>query len=39
MVARYIERNPVKARIVKGAEDWGWSSARVHIKEEAQLLT
>lgn len=28
--ARYIERNPVRARIVKNAWDWKWSSARAH---------
>lgn len=28
--ARYIERNPVRARIVKDPWDWKWSSARVH---------
>jgi len=27
-VLRYIERNPVRARLVKRAEDWVWSSAR-----------
>jgi REP-associated tyrosine transposase len=25
-VARYVERNPVRARLVKRAEDWQWSS-------------
>lgn len=28
--ARYIERNPVRAGIVKNAWDWQWSSARAH---------
>jgi len=32
VVARYIEKNPVRAKIVKKAEDWKWSSARAHIK-------
>ncbi len=27
---RYIERNPVRARIVKRAEDYEWSSAAAH---------
>ncbi len=27
-VMRYIERNPVRARLVKSASDWRWSSAR-----------
>jgi len=32
VVARYIEKNPVRAKMVKKAEDWKWSSARAHIK-------
>jgi putative transposase len=28
---RYIERNPVRAGIVKNAEDYEWSSARAHV--------
>lgn len=27
---RYVERNPVRARIVKKAENYEWSSARGH---------
>ncbi len=30
-VARYIENNPVRAKIVEKAESWKWSSARAHI--------
>ncbi|MCG2813744.1 MAG: hypothetical protein L6245_03600, partial [Thermodesulfovibrionales bacterium] len=30
-VMRYIERNPVRARLVKKAEDYPWSSARAHV--------
>jgi putative transposase len=30
-VARYIERNPVRAGIVKNVEGYVWSSARAHI--------
>ena len=30
-VARYIERNPVRASLVKRAEDYPWSSARAHV--------
>ena len=30
-VMRYIERNPVRAKLVKKAEDYQWSSARAHI--------
>ncbi len=29
---RYVELNPVRARLVKGAADWPWSSARAHIE-------
>ena len=29
--ARYIERNPVRAKIVENPEDFPWSSARAHI--------
>jgi putative transposase len=29
--ARYIERNPVRARLVQRPEDYKWSSARAHI--------
>ena len=28
---RYVENNPVKARITQSAEDYPWSSARAHI--------
>jgi putative transposase len=31
VVARYIERNPVRAKLVKKAEDYPWSSAKTHI--------
>lgn len=30
-VARYIERNPVRAKLVKKAEEYEWSSARAHV--------
>jgi putative transposase len=30
--ARYVELNPVRARLVDGAEDWPWSSARAHLE-------
>jgi REP-associated tyrosine transposase len=29
---RYVETNPVRAGIVKKAEDYKWSSARSHVK-------
>jgi putative transposase len=39
-VARYIEKNPVRANIVKRAEDYMWSSARSHLlREEDDILT
>ena len=28
---RYVENNPVAARMVSRAEDWAWSSARSHV--------
>jgi len=36
--ARYIENNPVRARLCAHAEDWPWSSARAHLKGEDDLL-
>lgn len=36
---RYVELNPVAAGLVKVAEDWRWSSARVHIEGRADGLT
>ncbi|NCO52511.1 MAG: transposase [Deltaproteobacteria bacterium] len=30
-VVRYIERNPVRAKIVERVDDWKWSSGRAHI--------
>ena len=32
--ARYIELNPVRAKLVKRPEQWPWSSARAHLKKE-----
>ena len=29
--ARYVELNPVRARLVRTARDWRWSSARAHL--------
>ncbi len=34
-VARYIEKNPVKAGLVERDENYRWSSAKVHIKGSA----
>jgi len=30
---RYVERNPVRAKIVERAEDYEWSSARAHVEK------
>jgi putative transposase len=39
-VARYIERNPVKAGILENAEEYRWSSARAHLLgHDDQLLS
>lgn len=35
---RYVENNPVRAGIVKNAEDYIWSSARHHVKGEKNSL-
>ena len=40
MVAvRYIENNPVKAGLVRHAEDWNWSSARAHVGSGHDQIT
>lgn len=33
--ARYVELNPVRARLVRRADDWPWSSARAHLSAAA----
>ena len=35
---RYVERNPVRARIVQMAEDYQWSSARMHVEKRLNSL-
>ena len=35
---RYVENNPVKARVVKKAEHYRWSSARAHVRGEADAV-
>jgi putative transposase len=30
--ARYIEQNPVRARLVSKPQDWRWSSAKAHLR-------
>ncbi len=39
VAARYIENNPVKARIASLAEEWPWSSAQAHISGRSDGLT
>ncbi|OGW75719.1 MAG: hypothetical protein A2Z72_03360 [Omnitrophica bacterium RBG_13_46_9] len=38
IVARYIERNPVRAKIVEKAEEYEYSSAAAHLKGEKDSL-
>ena len=33
-VTKYIENNPVRAKLAANAEEWIWSSARAHINNE-----
>ena len=35
---RYVELNPVRAGLVKTAEEWPWSSAHLHMKGEDDLV-
>jgi len=35
---RYIERNPVRAKLVEKAEGYPWSSASIHVKGEKHFL-
>lgn len=37
-VARYIERNPVKAGMLEKAEEYRWSSARAHLMSHTDQL-
>lgn len=36
--ARYVERNPVRARMAARAEDWPWSSAAAHVAGKPDAL-
>jgi putative transposase len=36
---RYVELNPVKAKLAARAEDWPWSSARAHVSGKRDGLT
>lgn len=31
VAARYIERNPIRVKLVRRAQEWKWSSARAHV--------
>jgi len=35
---KYVERNPVRAKIVKKAENYPWSSAKTHVKKETERI-
>lgn len=35
---RYVENNPVRAKVVKKPEEWKWSSAKAHINKEESVL-
>lgn len=35
---RYIENNPVRARIVEKAEDYRWSSAKGHLNKDTDMI-
>jgi len=39
VAARYIERNPVRAKLINSPWEWPWSSAKAHIgnKEQSQI--
>jgi putative transposase len=37
--ARYIELNPVRAKLVSSAEQWPWSSAKAHLSGRDDRLT
>lgn len=36
--ARYVEQNPVRAKLVKRPRDWRWSSARAHLEDRDDAL-
>ena len=38
-VLRYLERNPLRARLVQRAEDWTWSSLRQRLAGNLDLLS
>ncbi len=34
MAVRYVSLNPVRAQLVKRAEDWPWSSVDAHLRRK-----
>jgi putative transposase len=36
--ARYVELNPVRAKLVQHPEEWPWSSARAHLRAQPDIL-
>jgi len=38
-ICRYIENNPVRAKLVKKPENWQWSSAKTHLNKETSILS
>ena len=38
LAARYIERNPVRAKLVKKPWEWEWSSASMHIGKRQPVM-
>lgn len=36
--SRYVEMNPVRARLIMRPEDWSWSSAREHLLKEKHSI-
>ena len=35
---RYVERNPVEAKLCAEPQDWAWSSARAHLSGQDDVL-
>lgn len=38
VAVRYVERNPARAGLVMKVEEWRWSSARAHLKQENNII-
>ena len=38
LFSRYVELNPVRARLVRSAGEYAWSSARPHLKGKDDIL-